>query len=154
MTARQLAESYDGRIVIKRMKATGTDFIVLFLAIAVVGALWNPRETSTILEVCLGISFAYYLVMETAFGRTVGKFAHGIAVVSEEGRRPEFASVLIRTLTRVIEVNPILFGAAPAGLVANFSKSHRRLGDMLASTFVVLAADLPRITSSPFMGSA
>ena len=54
----------------------------------------------------------------------------------------------------MIEVNPILFGAAPAGLIANFSKSHRRLGDMLGGTFVVLAVDVPRITSSPFTGAA
>ena len=81
MTARELAESYDGKIVMKRMKATGIDLLVLFLAIAVVGSVWNPRETSSILEVCFGISLAYYLFMETAFGRTVGKFAQGIAVV-------------------------------------------------------------------------
>jgi hypothetical protein len=32
MTARELAETYDGKIVMKRMKATGIDLLVLFLA--------------------------------------------------------------------------------------------------------------------------
>jgi uncharacterized RDD family membrane protein YckC len=35
---------------------------------------------------------------------------------------------------------------------ANFSKSHQRLGDVLAGTFVVAAADVQRITHSPFVG--
>jgi len=151
MTAREVAESYDGKIVVRRMKATGTDFIVLFLAIGIVGAVLKPRDTAAMLAVCALVSLAYYFVMEAVFARTVGKFLHGL-VVSDEGGKPSLAAVFLRTITRIVEVNPILFGALPAGLIANFSKSHQRLGDLLAGTFVILPADLPRITHSPFLG--
>jgi uncharacterized RDD family membrane protein YckC len=152
MTARELAESYDGKIVIKRMKATGTDFIVLFLAIGIAGAIFKPHGTAAMLTVCALVSLAYYFIMEAFFARTVGKFVHGLAVVSDEGGKPSLAAVFLRTLTRMVEVNPILFGALPAGLIANFSKAHQRLGDLIAGTFVVLAADVARITHSPFVG--
>jgi uncharacterized RDD family membrane protein YckC len=150
MTARELAESYDGKIVIKRMKATGTDFIVLFLAIGIVGAIFKPRGTAAMLTVCALVSLAYYFVMEAVFARTVGKFMHGLVVVSDDGGKPSLAAVFLRTITRIVEVNPILFGAMPAGLIANFSKAHQRLGDLLAGTFVILPKDVSRITHSPF----
>jgi uncharacterized RDD family membrane protein YckC len=152
MTARELAESYDGKIVIKRMKATATDFVVLFLAIGIGGAILKPKGTPAMVELCALISLAYYIVMESVFARTVGKFVQRVVVVNDEGGKPSLAAILLRTLTRLIEVNPILFGAAPAGLIANFSKSHQRLGDLLAGTFVVATADLARITHSPFIG--
>ncbi len=152
MTARELAETYDGKIVVRRAKATGVDFVVLFLAIAVAGALFNPREFSAAVWICLAVCAVYYLIMETVFGRTVGKFVHGLIIVSDDGGKPSLGAVFLRTVTRLVEVNPILFGAAPAGLIANFSASHRRLGDLLAGTVVVNKGDLSRITQSPFTG--
>jgi uncharacterized RDD family membrane protein YckC len=152
MTAREVAESYDGKIVVRRMKATGTDFIVLFVAIGIVGAVLKPKDTPAMLAVCALVSLAYYFVMEAVFARTVGKFLHGLVVVSDEGGKPSLAAVFLRTITRLVEVNPILFGALPAGLIANVSKSHQRLGDLLAGTFVILPADVPRITHSPSLG--
>jgi len=152
MTARELAESYDGKIVSKRMQATGTDFIVLFLSIGLAGAIFKPKGTPAMVEMCVLVSLVYYIVMESVFARTVGKFVHGVVVVNDEGGKPSLAAVFLRTITRIVEVNPIFLGALPAGLIANFSKAHQRLGDLLAGTFVVAYHDLPRITHSPFIG--
>ncbi|HEY2324289.1 MAG TPA: RDD family protein [Thermoanaerobaculia bacterium] len=152
MTAQELAETYDGKIVMKRAKATGVDFMVLFLLMAAAGALFNPRELSTAVLICFALSAAYYLLTESLFGRTLGKAVQGLVVVNDEGAKPSFAAVVLRTVPRLLEVNPILFGAAPAGVIANFSSSHQRLGDLLAGTFVVAKKDLPRITHSPFTG--
>jgi uncharacterized RDD family membrane protein YckC len=106
MTARELAESYDGKIVIKRMKATGIDFIVLFLAIGIAGAILKPSGTPAMMETCAFVSLAYYIVMESIFARTVGKFVHRLIVVNDDGGKPSLAAVFLRTVTRVIEVNP------------------------------------------------
>ena len=117
------------------------------------GDAWDKFKhigTGTGLQIAL--PFAYYIVMESVFARTIGKFVQRVVVVNDEGGKPSLAAVFLRTLTRLVEVNPILFGALPAGLIANFSKSHQRLGDLLAGTFVVATADLPRITHSPFIG--
>lgn len=153
MTAQELAETYDGKIVVSRAKATAVDFVVLFLAMAVAGALVDPHAFSAAVWLCLAICAAYYLVMEAMFGRTVGKFVHGLVIVSDDGGKPSLGAVFLRSITRLLEVNPILFGAAPAGLIANFSSSHRRLGDLLAGTVVVKKSDLGRITHSPVTGS-
>jgi uncharacterized RDD family membrane protein YckC len=153
MTAQELAETYDGKIVVTRAKATGVDFVVLFLAMAVAGALVNPREFSAAVWMCVAVCGAYYLIMEAVFGRTVGKFVHGLVVINDDGEKPSL-SVFLRTFTRLLEVNPILFGAVPAGLIANFSPSHRRLGDLLAGTVVVKKNDLGRVTHSPVTGIA
>jgi len=48
-----------------------------------------------------------------------------------------FWQALIRTVTRVVEVNPILFGALPAILLIKFSKRGQRFGEMLSGTIVV-----------------
>jgi uncharacterized RDD family membrane protein YckC len=48
----------------------------------------------------------------------------------------------------VLEVNPLLAGGIPAGLVANFSKTHQRLGDMAADTYVILRRDTSRLVPS------
>ncbi|MCP3963087.1 MAG: hypothetical protein GY719_35050 [bacterium] len=50
----------------------------------------------------------------------------------------------MRTLLRVFEVNPLLFGSLPAGLLVAFTKKHQRLGDSLAGTVVV-----PRHSHAP-----
>src|ERR1051326_1188534 len=153
MTPRELAETYDGKIVMSRAKATGVDFVLLFVAMGVAGAHDNPREFTAAVSLCLAVCGAYYLIMEAIFGRTVGKFIHGLVIVSDDGGKPTLGAVFLRTLTRLLEVNPILFGAVPAGLIANFSPSHRRLGDLLAGTVVVKKSDLGQITQSPFTGS-
>jgi uncharacterized RDD family membrane protein YckC len=46
--------------------------------------------------------FAYYVVLEGAFGRTLGKLVTGTRVVSVDGRRASFKQVVGRTLCRLI----------------------------------------------------
>jgi uncharacterized RDD family membrane protein YckC len=91
----------------------------------------------------------YYVVLETTTGRSLGKFMTGIVVVNERGERPALVPVLIRTATRLLEVNPVLFGGFPAGVIADRSAAKQRLGDMLAHTYVVFTRDLPRLTEAP-----
>lgn len=66
-------------------------------------------------------------------------------MVDRKGSISGVGKATIRTLTRILEVNPFLAGGIPAGLVAGFSKSHQRLGDMAAGTFVLKTSDLPRL---------
>jgi hypothetical protein len=50
---------------------------------------------------------------------------------------------MLRTLLRVIEVNPILLGALPAGIMLLVTKRRQRLGDLLAGTVVISNKILP-----------
>ena len=70
-----------------------------------------------------GVPFVYYVLFEVLSGRSVGKLATGIIVVDGEGKRPSVRAAVIRTLTRFIEVNPLLLGGIPAGIIADRSKN-------------------------------
>jgi uncharacterized RDD family membrane protein YckC len=93
------------------------------------------------------VPFAYYTVLESIWGRTAGKFITGIIVVDENGSVPAIWQVVVRTATRIIEVNPVLFGGLPAGIIADRSRCRQRLGDMLAHTYVIFVKDLSSIAS-------
>lgn len=79
----------------------------------------------------------YYLAPEALWGRTLGKLACGLVVRRSDGLPCGWKGALIRTILRILEVNPLLIGALPGGLAVVFSKRNQRLGDMLANTVVV-----------------
>jgi uncharacterized RDD family membrane protein YckC len=54
----------------------------------------------------------------------------------------------VRTLFRLIEVNPILAGGLPAGIAVIATRGKQRLGDMAAGTYVLLDRDMHRLQSS------
>ena len=74
-------------------------------------------------------SFAifYYLVLESLFGRSVGKFITGSIVVTKNGIKPNFSFICIRTLCRLIPFDALSF----------LGKSGRIWHDSLSNTYVV-----------------
>ena len=93
--------------------------------------------------VALLISIAYFWVPEAVWGCTPGKWLTRVRVVDALGCPPGPGRALVRTLLRLVEVNPLLFGGLPAAAVAYRSKTGQRLGDTLAKTYVLRVADLP-----------
>jgi uncharacterized RDD family membrane protein YckC len=81
----------------------------------------------------------YFFLSEALWSRTPGKYLQGLVVVDAGGRRCGWSAALIRTLLRVVEANPLLFGGIPAGLAILASKRNQRLGDLAAGTLVVSA---------------
>jgi uncharacterized RDD family membrane protein YckC len=79
----------------------------------------------------------YYLAFEAIFSRTPGKFLTGLVVVDLYGEKCSLYQTTIRTLFRLLEVNPLLLGAVPAALSVVFSSHHQRFGDKIAKTLVV-----------------
>lgn len=55
----------------------------------------------------------YYIVLERFFGKTLGKVITKTRVVSYENKRPTFAQIVLRTVIRLIGIDPFsfLFGA-------------------------------------------
>ena len=86
--------------------------------------------------------FGYYLVSELLFSNTAGKWIMGLCIRQVSGERCTRAQLLIRSLFRLLEVNPILFGDLPAGIAIFCSKRGQRLGDMAAGTVVVRRSEL------------
>jgi uncharacterized RDD family membrane protein YckC len=84
----------------------------------------------------------YFFVQEGMWGATLGKRVFGLRVVRLDGGPAGWSASFWRTIFRVLEVNPIMFGAIPGGLAVTRSKRRQRLGDMLARTVVVRRSEL------------
>lgn len=83
------------------------------------------------------IYFAYFIVFEALWSRTLGKYFQGLIVRKLDGSRCDWKAALIRSALRLVEINPILLGGLPAGLIIISSERKQRLGDILAGTVVV-----------------
>ena len=83
------------------------------------------------------VYLAYFVVLEALWSRTFGKLFQGLVVRKLDGRPCDWKAALVRSALRIIEVNPLLFGGLPAGLVIIASERKQRIGDLLAGTLVV-----------------
>src|SRR5262245_43844778 len=83
------------------------------------------------------VYLAYFVVLEALWSRTLGKFVQGLVVRKLDGSRCDWTGALIRGFLRLFEVNPLLLGGLPAGLVIIASQRKQRIGDLLAGTVVV-----------------
>ncbi len=77
--------------------------------------------------VVLLIAFFYYYLTETYFSRTFAKYFTKTIVVTKEGIRPYYKSILIRTICRFIPFEAFSFLAMPS----------RGWHDRLSETYVV-----------------
>lgn len=118
----------------------GAAFLVLILAFSLVGGVID----ADLGVFALGIGsllvaatlLGYFIAFETFNnGRTPGKAAFGIRVVSATGSALTVTAVAIRTLMRLVDFLP---GAYGIGAISVFvSEKNQRLGDIAANTVVV-----------------
>jgi uncharacterized RDD family membrane protein YckC len=95
------------------------------------------------------VMVGYPLGMEIATrGRSVGKIAMGLRVVSDDGGPERFRQALFRALAAVVEIW-MLFGS-PAVICSMLSPKAKRLGDIFAGT-VVVSERGPRLGPPPAM---
>jgi len=94
----------------------------------------------------------YPLILETATrGRSVGKIALGLRVVSDDGGPERFRQALFRALASLVEIW-MLFGS-PAVICSILSSKAKRIGDIFAGTVVVNERG-PRLGLPPTMPPA
>jgi uncharacterized RDD family membrane protein YckC len=83
----------------------------------------------------LALFFAYYVVCEGLFGRTLGKRILSLRVVSEDGSPIYLGAAFLRNLLRLVDG---LFFYLVAAVSVWASPTRQRLGDRAAHTHVVL----------------
>src|ERR1700761_7666991 len=94
----------------------------------------------------------YPLILETATrGRSVGKIAMGLRVVSDDGGPERFRQALFRALASVVEI--WLLVGSPAVICSLLSPKAKRIGDIFAGT-VVINERGPRMGPPPVMPPA
>jgi uncharacterized RDD family membrane protein YckC len=88
--------------------------------------------------ILFAIHWGYYVFFEGLWhGSTPGKRSLGIRVIRQDGLPIGFREAALRNLLRVADMLPppcYILG----GLVAHFDRHGRRLGDMVAGTYVVV----------------
>lgn len=124
--------------------------VALFLgSIASFADLDTFKQASTGVQLLLlfALEWGYYVFFEiTASGRTPGKRALGLSVVTEGGSPLRFTDSFLRNLLRAADFLPL--GYAVGLVVMGVDARFRRLGDLAAGTLVVV--DERRAAVSPF----
>ena len=93
-------------------------------------------DTAVAFLVALAWFLLIYGVLQGTRGVTPGKALLGVAVVEPGGQPPGVGRSLLRSLLYIVDGFPYCFPLV--GLIVAFSsKGHRRVGDMVANTFVV-----------------
>jgi uncharacterized RDD family membrane protein YckC len=117
---------------------------LLATVISVLAATRMPEESGQARWVVVVATYlAYYWLQEGVWGTTLGKRLFGLRVVALDGSPLSWRLALVRTLTRLLEVNPVVLGVLPGGLMVAFTKRHQRLGDLLSGAVVVPRAQRP-----------
>jgi uncharacterized RDD family membrane protein YckC len=82
----------------------------------------------------------YYIVGEFYFQQTVGKFFTKSAVVNEYGDKPDFQTIIIRTVIRFIPIEPFSFFANNRGWHDKWTKTYviekseiKKIKDLMAN---------------------
>ncbi|HZQ31575.1 MAG TPA: RDD family protein [Mycobacterium sp.] len=94
----------------------------------------------------------YPLIFETATrGRSLGKMAMGLRVVSDDGGPERFRQALFRALAGFVEI--WMFAGGPAVICSMISSKGKRIGDVFAGT-VVISERGPKLAPPPLMPPA
>lgn len=133
------------------------DITVVLIGYVVAVALWSLTLTSldeaasvaVLLLFTVLVAVGYPLIFETVTrGRTLGKMALGLRVVSDDGSPERFRQALFRALAGYVEIYMLVGG--PAVLCSLASPKGKRLGDIFAGT-VVISERVPQLAAPPPM---
>jgi Predicted membrane protein/domain len=105
----------------------------------IAGILSIPFQSQLSGAVSLLIFLLYFIVLEGAYGQTVGKMAVKIKVVKEDGSKIDYADAVVRNVLRLIDLIPYFIPYLLGAILIWTSDMKQRLGDRVAHTVVVKA---------------
>ena len=99
-----------GKYLFLRWAGAWIDLLILFFFLAVPDwTLGNARYQETF-WIWLIAPILYFPVLEGIWGRTIGKLVTGTMVVDISGKPPGIWKAVVRTILRIVEVNPLTSG--------------------------------------------
>jgi uncharacterized RDD family membrane protein YckC len=130
--------------------AAFTAIVIFVLIVAVgIGSVTSTFEGALgagvgfLLVLLFSIQWVYFVVLEAWRGRTPGKAALGLRVVSTTGRPIGFRAAALRNVLRAADAMPLPIAGgllSVAGLASMAStRRFQRLGDLVAGTIVIVA---------------
>ncbi|SOD73093.1 uncharacterized RDD family membrane protein YckC [Jatrophihabitans sp. GAS493] len=116
--------------------------LVILFCFALAAAAFDTASSAAVLVVGLVCAFGGYpTVCEwLSNGKTLGKLALGVRAVRDDGGPLGFRRALVRGLSSLLLEKPglLLFLGTSAGiLTATFSERNKRIGDLMAGSFVI-----------------
>ncbi len=133
------------------------DIIVVFVCYIIGVVLWaatlsqfDSAFSAAVLIVFTVLALVGYpVIFETATrGKTLGKMALGLRVVSDDGGPERFRQALFRALAAVVEIWAMTGG--PAVICSLLNSKGKRIGDIFAGT-VVITERAPKLSAPPLM---
>ena len=129
---------------IRRLWAADFDFL-LSAIVSMVTVIFLPDYDPMLKGLTFYVIYLiYFQLTEFYWGTTPAKWWFSLCVRDYRGKRPTAAQIGIRTLFRLLEVNPLFVGAFPAVLFVAMTERHVRLGDLVAGTVVTRVENVPR----------
>ncbi|WP_333891261.1 RDD family protein [Mycolicibacterium gadium] len=133
------------------------DVTVVFILYITGVVLWantltqfDPAFSAAVLIIFTVLAIVGYptIFETTTRGRSLGKLAMGLRVVSDDGSPERFRQALFRALAGAIEIWMLTGG--PAVICSLASSKGKRIGDIFAGT-VVISERAPRMSPPPLM---
>ncbi|MET8001455.1 RDD family protein [Nonomuraea glycinis] len=127
-----------------------TILIVAFLVLEAFSLITDPAMYAAVsITFVVLVLVGYPVIWETSTrGRSLGKLALGLRVVSDDGGPERFRQALFRGLAGVPEF--WMFSGAPALISSLISPQGKRLGDLFAGT-IVISERAPRESGQAIM---
>jgi uncharacterized RDD family membrane protein YckC len=123
---------------VPRALAWAIDFIIRIAALMLLSiplAVLGEFGQGLYLGLMFLLMWAYTIVQEALWGRTVGKRVLGLRVVAQDGAPIGWMAAITRNLLRTVDMLPFAYAL---GLLSSlFDRNGRRLGDLVAGTVVV-----------------
>lgn len=133
---------------VPRALAWALDFIIRAAALMLLGiplAFLGEFGQGLYLGLMFLLMWAYSIVQEACWGRTLGKRALGLRVVAQDGAPIGWMAAITRNLLRTVDMLPFAYAL---GLLSSlFDRNGRRLGDLVAGTVVVHDRARPHATN-------
>ncbi|MDY0979615.1 RDD family protein [Stenotrophomonas rhizophila] len=123
---------------VPRALAWAIDFMIRVAALMLLSiplALLGEFGQGLYLGLMFLLMWAYTIVQEACWGRTLGKRVMSLRVVAQDGAPIGWMASITRNLLRTVDMLP--FGYALGLLSSLFDRNGRRLGDLVAGTVVV-----------------
>ena len=114
--------------------AISLDYTILTLVILLLAGM---SETSGLGQIALAMAvfWAYFIISEAVFGKTLGKAAVNIRVVMEDGRKAGLKASAIRNILRIVDMLPSIYVVGMVSMAV--TEKDQRLGDLAAGTVVI-----------------
>ena len=141
ITTNNIAIEYELATIMQRFLASLIDGLIIlgwYLICALIVSSMRSYESMEMWIILLFLPvFLFYNFVQEAFlgGRSVGKRAMGIKVISMSGENPSLSECSIRWAMRMVDIFFSLGGVAV--MVASSSEKSQRVGDIMANTVVI-----------------